>query len=313
MNSYDTYNPLTHKGYLPIRVLEYNIIDWFEKVKPDFLDDLKYEVENSGLNAGIKYHIEKSKITSSSYIDRNKSIHLYETYNQFLWTLCYALMVIFDKSIKLPVLMKTFSGRINVEDIFVKRAIAVFQTGVSLYKDYSDTVFYELPNPEKYAEFEKLYIEKTNSIYVAALTFILIHEYSHHYFGHLDQVSSKDQLKKDEFNSDDYAFGLIKQNFGSEKGWSFRVGVIAALTSIIFFDNSLEGGNEHPDPDERLSKILSQMELNDLSDESGIATLSFILWSIHYNIQFELPKEVSCFKELYEKILVNVAAIKRPS
>lgn len=311
MNLYDTYNPLTHEGLLPIRVLPYNVIDWLEKVTPDFLDIVKYEIENNGLKPGIKYHIEKSRINTSAYIDDGKYIHLYENYNQFLWTLCYAMLVIFDRNIKIPILLKTFNGRLNVEDIFVKRAIALFKTGVSLYNEFSDGVFYELPNPEKFSEFEKIYIEKTNSIYVAALTFILIHEFSHQYYGHLDHLSSKDQSKKDEFNSDDYAFGLIKHNFGGEKGWSYRVGVIAALSSLIFFDHTLDGGDEHPDPDERLTKLLAKMELNDLSDEWGIASLSFILWSIHFNIKFELPKEVSCFKELYEKILENVAKIKK--
>ena len=313
MNKYNTYNPLTHRGYLPVRVLQYNVIDWLEKVAPDFLDDVKHEVENNGLNPGIKYHIEKSQITSSAYIDLNKGIHLYENYNQFLWTLCYSLLVIFDIGIKLPILLNKFQGSIDVENIFVKRSIALFNNGISLFSDYSDSVFYKLPNPENYNEFEKVYIEKANSIYVAALTFTLIHEFSHQYYGHLDHISFKDKAKTDELNSDDYAFDLIKHNFSNEKSFSYKVGIIAALTSLIFFDNSLKGGDEHPDPDERITKLLSQMDLNDVDNAWGIAGLAFILWSIHYTKKFELPKEASCFKELYDKILSNVSQIKRES
>ena len=313
MNKYDTYNPITHKGFLPIRVLPYNVIDWLEKVTPDFLKIVKYEVENNGLNPGIIYHLEKSTIDAIANIDKSKRIHLYENYNQFLWSLCYSLLVIFDRGIKLPILLKTFNGVMNVDDIFVKRAIALFNSGLSLFHDYSDFSFYELPNPEKFIEFEKDYIEKANSIYVAALTFILIHEFSHQYFGHLEYISKSDQSKKDELNSDDYALDLIKHNFHNEKGFSFRIGAIVALSSIIFFDDSLKGGDEHPDPDERIKNIIAKMSLNDLDDEWGIASLSFILWSIHYKRKFDLPKEVSCFKELFDKILLNVPLVKKSS
>ena len=106
MRKYDNYNPATHNGYLPIRTLQHNLIDWFENVTPDFLQEIFYETEFNGLQKGIGYKIERQPITESSEITPQRKIWLYENYNQFLWTVSYSLIVLFDEGIQIPILSR---------------------------------------------------------------------------------------------------------------------------------------------------------------------------------------------------------------
>lgn len=309
MKEFDFNNSAIHEGELPVRVLEHNFLDWFENITPDFKEEAKNEIDFNGLKAGISYHINRSHIIGCACINADRQIELYENFNQYLWCICYSLIVLFDESMQKPMLAKNYTGKFDFENPFVRRAIDVFNNGFELLKTYKDLQFFKLPNPEKYNEYDKFYIECTNGVYTAAMTFILLHEFAHQYYGHLDYQTSKES-KKDEYNADDYAIKKISYNFSSERGTTYKFGIVAGISSLIILDKSLSGSDTHPDSDERLKVAMEKIQLDDLDNLWGIASLTFILWSLKYNIELNLPPIMDSYKHLFELILEQVEEMK---
>ena len=310
MEEFDFYNPAIHKGELPVRVLPYNFLDWFENITPNFKEEAKNEIDFNGLKAGISYHINRSHIIECACINADRRIELYENFNQYLWCICYSLIVLFDESMQKPMLAKKNTGKFDFENPKVSKAIDVFNNGFDLLITYKDLQFFKLPNPEKYNEYDKFYIERTNGVYTAAMTFILLHEFAHNYYGHLDYQTSKDS-KKDEFNADAYAIKKISHNFSSERGATYKFGIVAGISSLIILDKSLSGSDTHPDTDERLKVALEKMLLDDFDNLWGVASLTYILWSLKYNIELNLPLIIDSYKDLFELILEKIEEMKQ--
>jgi hypothetical protein len=310
METFDFYNPKIHKGNLPVRVLPYNFIDWFENVTPNFKEETKAEIDYNGLKAGLIYHINNSPITEIACINGDRKIELNENYNQYLWSICYALFIIFDESIHKPITAGTYTGNLDLSNPYVKKANDLFNSAMGLLKLYQDKVFFSLPNPEKYNNTDQYYIERTNGIYSAAMTFILLHEFGHQFYGHLDYSPTNDESKKDEYLADDFAIDKISYNFNSTKGTTFKFGIIATLCSFIFLDNSLSGGDSHPDIDARLTNAMEKLELDELDNMWGFASLAFRIWANHYKIELDLPLEVDNYKQLYYLTITEVRKIK---
>jgi hypothetical protein len=310
MRKYDNYNPGTHNGYLPIRTLQHNLIDWFENVTPDFLEEIFYETEFNGLQKGIGYKIERQPITIASEITPQRKIWLYENYNQFLWTVSYSLIVLFEEGIQIPILSGRYNGTVDYDNIHIRRAVATFKEGFNLFKDYNDWVFFDLPNPEKFVEYEKTYIEKANGIFCAAMTFTLLHEFGHQYYGHLEVNPTPEESKKDEFNVDDFAYDKFATKFDTKYATTIKLGVVVALVSLAFFDDTIKGGEQHPDPDQRILAQLQKMNLDEKDNLWGVASLAFRLWSIAYDKPFDFPTEVENYRELFDLTLQRISDYK---
>lgn len=71
-------------------------------------------------------------------------------------------------------------------------------------------------------------------------------------------------------------------------------------------DKSLSGGDTHPDTDERLKVAMEKLKLPELDNLWGIASLTFRLWAIKYNIEIKLPAVVDNYKQLFELTLDEV-------
>jgi len=310
MRQFDFYNPVTHHGLLPVRVMQHNIIDWFEKAAPDFMDEMIGETTYNGMQKAITYQIDRTVITIACEITPQKQIVMYENFNQFLWSTCYSLIVLFDEAIQIPLLSNKFNGTIDYDNIHIRKAISVFKEGFNLFRYFNDYVFFDLPNPEKYNEYEQKYIEKANGVFVAAMTYMLLHEFGHQYYGHLNYDSTQEQSKRDEYVVDDYAYDKIATKFGTQYEVTFKIGLVAALSSLYFFDDTLKGGDYHPDPDLRLKRQLDKMGLSDLDYLWGIASLSFRLWTITYNKEIILPLQIENYKRLFDLTLEKINEIK---
>jgi len=310
MQQYDSYNPASHRGELPVRVLSYNFLEWFENITPDFKDEFKGEVDFNGLKAGIKYHINRSKITECACINSSRHIELYENFNQYLWCISYSLFVLFDEAIQKPMLAGQYTGRFDFENPFVRKAVDVFNNGFDLLQSYKDWQFFQLPNPEKYNEYERYYVEKANGIYTGAMTFILLHEFAHQYFGHLDYVPTSVESKEDEFAADDYAIDKISYNFSSIRGATLKFGVVAGISSLIMLDKSLSGGDTHPDTDMRLMVAMNKLQLSEIDNLWGVGSLTLKLWAMKYNLEIVYPPSMESYKELFELTIKKVGELK---
>lgn len=300
----DQYKP-EFEGIMPVRVLSFTYVQWFIEIDASFKEDFETEIDINDFKNYLTYKIEEKPIDIVAELSNKNEIILYENYNQFLWDLNYSLIVIFEEGIHKPTLEGSFDGHI-VENIFTKESFELFFYAMSLLKNYSLKKDYRLPNPEKYTHGRKEYIEKCNGTFSSAMVFILLHEFAHQYYGHT-QVAHE---KKFELDADDYAFDYLSKHFEGEKGVTMQLGIVIGLSSLIFLDNSMSGGEEHPDPDSRLRRLLERMELDPTSNLWWIASLSFIMWGNYYKRKISLPGVIEDSKTLFDKIIEEVHFLK---
>lgn len=308
--TYD-FSKLSRDGYLPVRILSHNYISWFLEITPDFKSEYEYEVNSNDLKKAIKYLIEQKKITDVAEVSKENGIEINENFCQFLWCCCYSIFVIFDEGIQKPTLNKTFDGNfLDKSNSYIKDAISVFDAGFGLFNEYNEKDFFNLPNPEKYSENDRHYVERTNGIFSSAMTFILLHEFGHQYYGHLIVPSDDKQSKKDELLVDNYAYDQMSTRFRNAEGITYQCGIIAGISSLIFFDDKMDGGKRHPDPDFRLKNLIEKMELNEIDNLWCIASLPFNLWANKYNKVLKYDKYVENYKELFYITMEQIALIK---
>ena len=312
-NLINRYNPHTHEGLLPVRVLSYNVIDWFENISPDFLEMAKCEIDIDGLQNAIGYSILEAPIKEVPHIDTNHKIQIYENFNQYLWSICYALYVIHQNVLEIPiqVAQANYSAYHNASNASL--AIQVLDAGLDLLENFDANQFYNLPNPERYAPQISQYIEKTNGLYCAGMGFILTHEFAHQFYGHLMPRPriSDEVYKKEEFFADEFALDQMRASFTGKNGTTNKVGLIAALASMIFLDSSLKGGSEHPDPDDRLINLLDKMDLAEKDGIWGLTGLVYYLWIIHYHPGHGDLTDFTSTREFHDKMLLTARNLKK--
>lgn len=300
MGKYDFYNALTHHGYLPVRVLGYNFVDWFLNVTPDFTEEFKYEVDANELKQGIRYNIQRTSIRDTAHINEQHQIELFENYNQFLWACSYSFLVIFDEGIHKPTLEGNYTGNfLDTSNPYINKALELFRAGLSLFESYREDVFYRLPNPEKYNDQDKFYIERASGIYTAAMTFILLHEFGHQYYGHVETPADDEQSKVDELLADEYAYDKMATHFDKEDGQTYKCGILIGLCSLAFSDGTLRGGNRHPDPDHRIVNLIEKMNLEETDNLWCIAVIALNMWAIAFGKQLSYSVIVDNYKELF--------------
>ncbi|CAM1340931.1 phage exclusion protein Lit family protein [Tenacibaculum amylolyticum] len=288
-------------------------MDWFLNVTPDFKDEFDFEVDSNDLRERIQLHLEQKPIREIAQIDKRTGIEIYENFNQFLWCCSYAMFVVFDEGIQKPSLNGVYKGELDMSNPFVRRAMELFGRAISLFETYDKAPFYNLPNPEKYHEFEQFYIERTSGVYCAAMTFILLHEFGHQYFGHLDYYPSDTESKQDELTADEFAFDKMATHFETERSTTYKFGIIVGLSSLIFVDKTLQGGDRHPDPDQRLVSLIEKMNLNELDNLWGVASLAFKLWGLHFNKSILKPSITEHYKQMFYDTLNDINGIKGSS
>lgn len=305
------YDSAVHQGTQPIRVLNGNILYWFENTEKDFLENLKDEVSYNALQNGIGYINSETIVKEVAYVDDTKKITIQETFLSYLWTISYGLVVMFDEVIMRPRIENGYIQTLADIDR-VKKAQELFDYGLTLLKSFSTWDKDNLPNPEYYDPKDNTYIEKINSVYLSAVNFVLVHEFAHVTLGHIDQdieraakgvFATKEEIKADEYAADNYSFQtLICGADYLANQTTVRMGILAGLCSLLFFSSSLDG-DDHPDPDERIKIILEKLNLEETDNLWGIASFALKLWSNHYKIDLNLPAVVDTYKDLFYLIL----------
>ena len=258
----------------------------------------------------MKININKSRITEIAQISNTKGIELYENYNQFLWSCAYSLIVIYDKAIFEPTKKGEYKGLLDRNIEHVSDAMDLFKNALLLFKEYKSSIFFKLPNPESYIQSEKYYIERANQVFSSAMVFILLHEFGHKYYGHLEVFTDDNKSIKDEFAADEFAFERISKNFIKNKVTSHRLGIVVAIVSLIFTDNTLKGGNRHPDPDNRLKNLMEKMELGDEDNIWGVASLAFDLWATINSTSLSKARIFKNTREMFYAKLNDVNIVK---
>ncbi|WP_158827549.1 phage exclusion protein Lit family protein [Mucilaginibacter lacusdianchii] len=303
------------RGILPVRTLCYNFSELFFNISPDFKSEFDVEVA-SGLSDKIHYKIsaqpvrEVAELKSYKEPGEVKSIQeivLYENYNQFLWSLCYSLLVLFDKGIHEPRLNGVYRGTF-VDTKQVREAWEVFKAGISLTTEFKRTIFFALPNPEM--DSNRKYVSLANAIYCAALEFILLHEFGHQFFGHYADDPNPEQSKEHEFLVDDFAIEKMSAHFSKKDGPTLKAGILFGTLSFFFLDRRINGGDTHPDLDDRLIEIVDKLELNELDNLWGIASLGINLWGHHFNHNIKIPRIGETYQALFKDTVKDLKRFK---
>lgn len=316
------YNPSTHGGTQPVRVLQYNIIDSFEKASPGFRDELRSVVTQKGLPRGIKYHVNEQPILRSGgraqtpCVSTDRGIELHETFLSYVWTICYSLLVLFDELIQKRMIQKAYNRTFEYSPKTVREAFCLFHYGISLIKQFRVWDKGTLPNPEEYDENEADYVEKANGVFVHAMVFILCHEFAHVRCGHTEAANrngdvSPDLEKIHEYRADELATTIVLAGAEDESRRSTAgFGLIAGLSADLFL-GSVVKSETHPDKDDRIRNALEKLNLGEKDNLWGIACLAFKLWDESYRTRLKWPTEVETYKDLFYCVVSQLAGQTR--
>lgn len=299
---------------LPIRMLRDNVLTTFENVTSSFGEDIQYEIDSNDLSSEIIYDSTPKKIEDIAEIEPKydgspgalptKHFKIYESFNQFVWCLSYSAIVMYKEGIEKPIQNNRYKGQIE-ENELVKDAFNTFIKGMSLFKEYDPRAFFiKLPQP---THTENLYALEANTVFCYAIATILLHEFGHQYYGH--QVVSNEQKKEDEFLVDDFAFDLLSNSFDKEIGTTVKAGIIICFISLAFSDNTMKG-DCHPDPDERVRRLIEKMSIEDNDPLWAYATLLFKLWARYYDIEL-VDSDITTNKKYFYNIIEQLNKLKK--
>lgn len=269
----NSISQVTKVGNLPIRILANDLLFFFENTNPTFNKEIFDQVNYHGLKRGVIYDNRKECIKDIAMLKADNQIEIVEPYLAFLWTWCHLIIVSFRK--------RNVDGY-DVCDLELNRAGEVFNYGLSLFRDWSVWDL-SLPNPEHYDLSVNPFIEEANGLFLNAGKFILCHEYTHFYFGHSSVTNyiSREELIKEEFLADDYACQIILDGVSNtpEERNSVYLGIVLGIGSLLFMSNSFNGGDGHPDTDERIIHVLNRVCQDENDDLWRFATGMFIFWA----------------------------------
>lgn len=270
------------KGNLPVRVLQGPIINYFEHSNSEFTQELHIELKYGGLNRDISYDCQKRAITDIAAISGEKQITIYEPYIAFLWCLAYCSITHYRESAKEPL--------DSLNNPVILRAHQTLKYGLSLFDQWTPWDN-GIPNPENYDLTIDPYIDEAGGAVVIACTFILLHEYSHHFLGHsMSVVSSKenlDELISDEYKADTCALEVLvkiigKRSIGEDTTIIF--GLVLGISSLLFKDKAnWKSEKGYPDSSERVLSLLNELsELSLIVQPWTFGFFILVLWEAAY-------------------------------
>lgn len=293
------------EGKLPIRVLKNRLSLSFEKVFKGFRNESIQEIKYNNLNSELLYDVTEERITYQAQIIDGQ-IKVSESFMGFLWCLIYYTIVLADlqeKSIDSP---EIYSAS-NKDYVIANDLI---EYGLSLFQEWRPWDV-NLPNPEV-SNVHDNYSELTTYIFLHAMNFIHAHEYSHNYLGHLEGVVEIIEIKEQELAADLNATQIISLGAleNEEASFPIKAGCLIGLMSVLFFDKSLDGGDEHPDIDERIDRMLSTFNAEPNDYIWFVATIIYSIWIHRFQLKINFPENYSTYKEQYTKLLHEVRLLK---
>lgn len=209
------------------------------------------------------------------------------------------------------------------EDGQAREILQYAQNLLSFYKKWDIS---KLPNPnvDDITDGKKL-VGVTNAIFWYAINYILYHEFAHKVLGHIDAIEKLRSRKEEpssellnQFEKEDDLFALervmeheLVKN--TKHVFSVQVGILAALSSIMFTSNTSQGGKAHPDPDNRIKYTLHKLNPPENDFVWAIAIWIFITWEQYHNEGFKLwplSNPQSTYKEKFNETLILMEKIK---
>lgn len=119
--------------------------------------------------------------------------------------------------------------------------------------------------------------EKVNGIYLYAVLFVLIHEIQHFSLEHLESTIDN------EYDADSASFWTLFSDLDENEKTTANIGVLMGLCSLIFINVDLDDDGRHPDNDERIKVVLINI-IEENPHYTGFVTTIFNMWACYYNV-----------------------------
>jgi hypothetical protein len=310
------YNPKTHVGIQPVRVLKWNVAASLENIYPGFSTEYQKILSAHGLKPVISYDYTKGPLCNVSYpppnflpVDKSlmprvnaaKEIVIQEMFLSYLWILCYCHLVVFGEEFEKHYRNMVSPKKIKVDVRKLKAINRFYDYGVSLISKYKAWDKHRFPNPERYND-KNRYIEQTNNLFIYATDFVLLHELAHIKLGHLAPAKwydPNDVRIKDEKNADRFATrAILKGALTPQDKLNRGIGVTIGLGALLLLKADPKN-LQHPDSDDRLETLLRQLKLGADDKTWAIGWLTFRFWQKTYKQGITWPAKIGSMKQLF--------------
>lgn len=300
----------THTGNQPIRVLKHNLTARLEERNEEHIKSLQSDFK---LNKNIIYQSNNLPLNQSQlpFIDDKGTINIHETFLSYSWIICYYFFVLHEEGFAIPDHIKRgvkTPKEHNPE--LIKPAEELFNYAKLLIVSFDVWDIENLPNPEYFDEDtpEGWYISRTNDLFVETLNFVLCHEIAHAELEHIRKIKeenlSNEERKNLEFEADTRAIELILLNCRNKNASSLSIAI--GLASLIFFKNNLNGGNKHPNLDQRLENAIHIINPEEDSSVWTMLSLFLKVWDKQFNLGLRQAASYDTYKELYYDLIKQV-------
>lgn len=259
--------------------------------------------------------VASSCTTKQVYTDlATGQIYINSIYMNYIWNIVLSLVVNWQELIHYPTMEGTHgkdvlkNNEIKVQKMQIglnhfelaRRILTIsheWDTDVFLHPDYKDVD----------GMFD--YVNKANSVYISTLIFIIFHEVGHvalnHFARRYECISANNfqGLKEIEIAADLYAIGKCQIDERDSMGITMIVGMIAALSSELFYSRSTTR-REHPDCDRRLRDHIRKTVSDEKSEIYSIACIALLFWDHQYRIGLEWQENMDInYAELLDTIV----------
>jgi hypothetical protein len=236
------------------------------------------------------------------------------TYSQMLWMICSIVMRNHDSvAINYDIEQMSIEEHNNfLRELEIENAITRYERALLdqkvVFSESADILNkIEILSNRKLSdeEMEQLYTYdmtsdigvRVNSLYVYAMSFILLHEFSHHSLNH--DFNHYGTIEEEEA-ADHNAFWTLYSDLEGNERKTALLGILCALVSLIFADPSLEDDGIHPLPIERILYFY-----NIVKDESptfaGLMCHLFYTWAVYVH-DANMPHLDGSYDETFDKI-----------
>lgn len=314
------FNKMKDQYFLPVEILSPNAIEYIERIQ-ELIEAVKGDCITNDLSSNFTFIREHGIIKETAFIKKENDglfhIQISENFGQYLWCVGLYLSVYFDNKVQIP--MMNMAGT-NVHhyvanDNDLEFANEIFFNGRRLLDHFVRDIYWNTPNicaPESYAEV----INHANGIYCAAIAFIYAHEFAHNYLGHTHIDNSYMHSVEDEIQADLTAISFIRDEYETEFGFTYKVGVATVLSGLLLMEeDSISGNGTHPDMDLRIEKLMNELDLSEMDNLWGYIACAIRLWLFVYKgitPQEEMEQSgFATYKELYDYYLSKLHIIRQ--
>jgi len=133
----------------------------------------------------------------------------------------------------------------------------------------------------------------TNSMYIYAMTFCLLHEFSHHLLG---QDFSKEATLEEEVAADQSAFWSMYSDLDDNLKLTAMYGIMCSLVSLLFINSELKDDGIHPKPVERIF-VYYELIKDENPKYAGLLCHLLYTWAV-YTRDDNMPKWDRPYNEL---------------